>query len=107
MSATCTTTSSTTGRSSGFLGIGIFSFATGPDAGYEFQPHWRRISWQSIGSEPDGSLIELKRDKSSDAVVGQILRYIGWIKATLLSREMQLRLIIAARGEDKLHYRLA
>ena len=48
------------------------------------------------------------RDKSSDAVVGQVLRYIGWIKAHLAQAgETVEGLVIAARGEDKLHYALS
>jgi hypothetical protein len=53
-------------------------------------------------------VIELKRDKSSDAVVGQILRYIGWIKAHLAQPGESVEgLVVAARGEDKLHYALS
>lgn len=80
-----------------------------PDAGYEFPTPIGRIDLLAKHRrEPRWLVIELKRDKSSDAVVGQILRYIGWIKAHLAQPGDAVEgLIIAARGEDKLHYALS
>lgn len=44
-------------------------------------------------------MIELKRDKSSDAVVGQILRYMGWVQKHLAENgELVSGLIIATEG---------
>jgi RecB family endonuclease NucS len=80
-----------------------------PDAGYEFPTPIGRIDLLAKHKrEPRWLVVELKRDKSSDAVVGQILRYIGWVKAHLAQAgETVEGLIIAARGEDKLHYALS
>lgn len=80
-----------------------------PDAGYEFPTPVGRIDLLAKHRrEARWLVVELKRDKSSDAVVGQILRYIGWIKAHFAQADETVEgLIIAARGEDKLHYALS
>ena len=80
-----------------------------PDAGYEFPTPIGRIDLLARHrQEARWLVIELKRDKSSDAVVGQVLRYIGWIKAHHAQpNEIVEGLIIAARGEHKLHYALS
>jgi hypothetical protein len=80
-----------------------------PEAGYEFPTPVGRIDLLAKHRrEARWLVIELKRDKSSDAVVGQILRYIGWIKAHLAQEDETVEgLVIAARGEDKLHYALS
>lgn len=80
-----------------------------PEAGYEFPTPVGRIDLLARHRrEPRWLVVELKRDKSSDAVVGQVLRYIGWISAHLAQPgETVEGLVIAARGEDKLHYALS
>ena len=80
-----------------------------PDAGYEFPTPVGRIDLLARHrTEAKWLVIELKRDKSSDAVVGQILRYIGWIKAHFAQAgETVEGLVIASRAEDKLHYALS
>lgn len=80
-----------------------------PDAGYEFPTPVGRIDLLAKHKrEARWLVIELKRDKSSDAVAGQILRYIGWIKAHLAQASETVEgLVIAARGDDKLYYALS
>lgn len=80
-----------------------------PDAGYEFPTPIGRIDLLAKHRrEPRWLVIELKRDKSSDAAVGQILRYIGWINAHVAPTGDTVEgLIIAAKGDDKLHYALS
>ncbi|HEY8604822.1 hypothetical protein [Tsuneonella suprasediminis] len=80
-----------------------------PEAGYEFPTPVGRIDLLARHRrESRWLVIELKRDKSSDAVVGQVLRYIGWISAHFAQPgETVEGLVIAARGEDKLHYALS
>jgi hypothetical protein len=80
-----------------------------PDAGYEFPTPVGRIDLLAKHKrEARWLVVELKRDKSSDAVVGQILRYIGWIKAHFAQVDETVEgLVIAASGEDKLHYALS
>lgn len=80
-----------------------------PEAGYEFPTPVGRIDLLAKHRrESRWLVVELKRDKSSDAVVGQVLRYIGWISAHLAQPgEIVEGLVIAARAEDKLHYALS
>lgn len=48
-------------------------------------------------------VIELKRDRASDQVVGQILRYMGWIKKNLCSDNQRVKgCIVALEGDQKL-----
>jgi predicted RNA-binding protein len=50
-------------------------------------------------------VIELKRGKSSDATVGQILRYISWVEENLAEQSQGTRGIIIAREiDDALKY---
>ncbi len=48
----------------------------------------------------DFVIIELKRGKSSDSTVGQILRYIGWVKENLAEQNQNVRGIIIAQEND-------
>jgi hypothetical protein len=53
----------------------------------------------------DFVVVELKRGKTSDAVVGQLLRYIGWVKENLATDGQGVRgVIIAGEAEDALRY---
>lgn len=57
--------------------------------------------------EREWLVIELKKGRSSDQVVGQLLRYIGWIKKEKAKEEEEVRgLIIAGEKDDKLKYAL-
>lgn len=79
-----------------------------PDAGYEFRTPVGRIDLLARHKR-DGSwlVIELKREKSSDAVVGQLLRYMGWVQKHLVENgEPVSGLIVATEGDPQLHYAL-
>lgn len=79
-----------------------------PDAGYEFRTPVGRIDLLARHRR-DGSwlVIELKREKSSDAVVGQLLRYMGWVKKHLVENgEKVSGLVVATEGDPQLHYAL-
>lgn len=80
-----------------------------PDAGYEFRTSVGRIDLLARHKrEPRWLVIELKREKSSDAVVGQVLRYMGWIQAHLAEAgETVEGLIVATEGDAQLHYALS
>jgi len=53
----------------------------------------------------DFVVIELKRGKTSDATVGQILRYIGWVAKNLAKPDQQVRgIIISQEVDDALKY---
>jgi len=50
-------------------------------------------------------VIELKKGKTSDAAVGQILRYIGWVKANVADVDQSVRgILIAKEVDDVLKY---
>ncbi len=52
-------------------------------------------------------VIELKKGRESDKVVGQILRYMGWIKENLATEGESVKGIIICKGkDDKLEYSL-
>jgi len=58
-------------------------------------------------TEPRWLVIELKRGQTSDQTVGQILRYMGWVKEELaIVGEAVDGLIIALDDDEKLRYAL-
>ena len=55
----------------------------------------------------DFLVVELKRDRASDAVVGQTLRYMGWVKEHLCNSDQDVTgCIIAQQKDEKLDYAL-
>jgi RecB family endonuclease NucS len=53
----------------------------------------------------DWLIVELKRDQSGDATVGQLLRYMGFVKHSLAKEtDKVFGLIIAHALDEKLHY---
>lgn len=87
---------------------GIYTRDGEPDAGYEFRTPIGRIDLLARHKrEPRWLVIELKREKSSDAVVGQVLRYMGWIQRHISEKgEAVEGLIVATEGDPQLHYAL-
>lgn len=79
-----------------------------PEAGYEFRTPIGRIDLLARHKrDPRWLVIELKREKSSDAVVGQILRYMGWVQRHLVEAgETVEGLVVATEGDPQLHYAL-
>jgi len=79
-----------------------------PEAGYEFRTPIGRIDLLAKHKrEARWLVIELKREKSSDAVVGQVLRYIGWVQKHLIENgETVEGLVVATEGDPQLHYAL-
>ena len=50
-------------------------------------------------------VIELKKGKSSDTVVGQLLRYMGWVKKHKASGNEKVRgIIITSAPDDRIKY---
>lgn len=45
-------------------------------------------------------VIELKRGKTSDSIVGQLLRYINWVKENVAEKDQNVRGMIIARNID-------
>lgn len=55
----------------------------------------------------DWLVIELKRRRSSDAVVGQVMRYMSWVRHNLASDNEEVRAIIVVHSvDDNLRYSL-
>ncbi|GGF60392.1 hypothetical protein GCM10011402_10500 [Paracoccus acridae] len=79
-----------------------------PEAGYEFRTPIGRIDLLARHKRDRRWLvIELKREKSSDAVVGQVLRYMGWVQRHLVENgETVEGLVVATEGDPQLHYAL-
>jgi transcription antitermination factor NusG len=51
-------------------------------------------------------VIELKRNQTSDDTVGQISRYMGWVKENLANDNLVKGIIIGYEKDDKIHYAL-
>lgn len=79
-----------------------------PEAGYEFRTPIGRIDLLARHkTDPRWLVIELKREKSSDTVVGQVLRYMGWVQKHLAETDEQVEgLVVATEGDPQLHYAL-
>lgn len=61
----------------------------------------------AVDQESNFVVIELKKGRESDKVVGQILRYIGWVKLKLCTNGQDARgIIICKEAEEKLTYAL-
>jgi len=51
-------------------------------------------------------VIELKKNQTSDDTVGQILRYMGWVKEKLAKNDLVKGIIIGYSNDEKLNYAL-
>ena len=50
-------------------------------------------------------MIELKRGKTSDATIGQIMRYMGWVRHNIAEENQEVKgIIIAKEFDDALTY---
>ncbi len=79
------------------------------EAGYEYPCSIGRIDLLAKHkSEPRWLVLELKRNQTSDETVGQLLRYIGWVKSHLAEDgETVQGLIICREADDKIRYALS
>lgn len=80
-----------------------------PDAGYEYSTSVGQIDLLAQHKhEPRWLVIELKRGKTSDATIGQVLRYMGWVQEKLSEIPNAVEgLIVATEADDKLRYALS
>jgi len=76
----------------------------GQEVGKQFRTDTGPLDILAISK--DGSeylVIELKRDRASDEVVGQISRYMGWVAKNLCDESQSVRgCIVALQGDQKL-----
>jgi len=79
------------------------------EAGYEYPCDVGRIDLLARHKrEPRWLVVELKRNQTSDQTVGQILRYIGWVKRHLAEDgDVVHGLIICHEADDALRYALS
>jgi hypothetical protein len=84
----------------------IYAEAGDDAAGYEYSCAVGRIDILARHrQEKKWLVVELKRSDASDAVVGQTLRYIGWVQEHLAEPGDSVHgLIIAREGDAALHY---
>ena len=66
--------------------------------GIEFPAGGRRIDILAVSNDNHLVVIELKVSRGYDRVVGQILRYIGWVKENLAEADQSVRGMIVARS---------
>lgn len=75
------------------------------EAGYEYPCDVGRIDLLfKHKTEPRWLVVELKRNHTSDQTVGQLLRYIGWIKQHLAAEGEEVRGLVICREADKALY---
>ena len=79
-----------------------------PEAGYEYPCPVGRIDLLARHRKDARWLvIELKRNQSSDKTVGQVLRYMGWVKKELAGSDESVEgLVVAHKAEDAIRYAL-
>lgn len=77
-------------------------------SGRQYQTAVGRIDLLAKDKDTDEFIvIELKKGKSNDVVVGQILRYMGWVKDNLANPDKIVRgIIIAKESDEKMQYAL-
>lgn len=77
------------------------------NTGRQYQTSIGKIDLLAINKkEKEFLVIELKKDKSSDPVVGQVLRYMGWVEEKLAKNYNVKGMIIVKEGDEKLGYAL-
>ncbi len=70
-------------------------------AGYEYPTDVGRIDILAKHREkPEWLVIELKRDQSTDKTIGQVLRYVGWVKRHMAGPKEIVRAMIISRSVD-------
>jgi len=74
----------------------------------EYQTDAGRIDLLCVDREGSFVVIETKKGKESDKVVGQISRYMGWVKLELARQNQKVKgIIITNEADDQLKYAVA
>jgi hypothetical protein len=80
-------------------------YTDGEQSGRQYPAEIWSIDFLCLDEKEGFVVIELKRGKTSDAVVGQVLRYIGWVRENLADTDQRVRgIIIAHEINDALKY---
>lgn len=72
--------------------------------GIEFRTDVGIIDILALDEEDNFIIFELKLSRGNDATLGQILRYMGWIKANIAGDKEVHGVIVAKSIDDKLKY---
>jgi hypothetical protein len=86
----------------------IYSEPGDDEAGYEYPCDVGRIDLLAKHKrEGRWLVIELKREQSTDQTIGQLLRYIGWVRLHLAGKDEPVQgMIICREADDALRYAL-
>lgn len=72
--------------------------------GIEYQTDVGRIDILAIDEQGNFVIFELKVARGPDSAVGQVLRYMGWIKNNLALEKDVVGVIVSKKANDKLKY---
>ena len=88
------------------FGVKLAKYEVDEQSGRQFPAGAWSIDFLCIDkNNKDLVVIELKRGKSSDAAVGQVLRYIGWVEENVAESGQKVRgIIISQEIDDALKY---
>ncbi|MCU1269202.1 MAG: hypothetical protein JWN74_496 [Acidobacteriaceae bacterium] len=89
-----------------FDGRKLKRYATEEQNGRQFPAGLWNIDFLCVDEKTRSLVVvELKRGKTSDATVGQILRYMSWVKENVAEKDQEVEGIIVAREvDDALRY---
>ena len=83
-------------------GLQLYKDDDGEFTGVEFPAGQRYIDILAVGTDGVYVAIETKVSRAYDRVVGQILRYMGWLKANLAGEASVRGIIVASEISDDL-----
>ena len=83
-------------------GLKLYEDEDGEFTGVEFPAGQRYIDILAVGTDGAYVVIETKVSRAYDRVVGQILRYMGWIKENLASETSVRGIIVASEISEDL-----
>ncbi len=88
------------------FGADLAKYEVDDQSGHQFPAGAWSIDFLCVDkANDDFVVIELKRGKSSDSAVGQVLRYIGWVGENLAKPGQKVRgIIISQEVDDALKY---
>lgn len=72
--------------------------------GVEYQTPVGRIDILALNENEEYVVFELKLSKGADQALGQILRYMGWLKSTMSTSKPVKGVIVAGGIDDKLKF---